>query len=243
MAELIQQIGAFTWWDSEAQLVRFRGIRPIEAGTAPVTYTDEADIVGRSVTVKEQDADRISRVDCYYGVRDWSASLTDPTNYLRRVLSVDQSAEADVEYDEIRDTRKIFAYFMPASHENQMASIGARVLRRYRDPPCFVTLQLPVGTTPPAAAQVVGVNAAELVDVDGATVDTMGHVVAVSENDDSGDHSVEVLVGGAASANGAFWTSDTHPDWAAASELERLYGFWCRDDGTVDGVTLGPTIF
>jgi hypothetical protein len=234
IADLVQQVGAFTWWDAEGQLVKFKGIHPLDAGDVPQSIDDTAHVVGRSVSIKDQDADRISRLDTYYAVRDWSQSLSEPSNFSRRVLAIDASAEAAREYDEVRDARRVFAYFMPTAMETEVEALAARVLDRYRDAPRIVTLDLTSDDATQDAGDLVTATVRELVDADGANKATTSWVLArARQGGDALAYRYELLVDiDQTIARWAFVNYDTCPGYDTATDADKACAF-CADASTL----------
>lgn len=233
IADLTQQVVAFTWWDASAQLCRLKGIHPLSVDDSIAVVDDEAHVVGRSVTIKDQDAERISRVDCYYGVRDWSQSLEDGANYLRRVLAIDASAESAAEYNEVRDTRKLWCYFCPTTMEVEVEALTARVLDRYRDAPRLVTVEITADDATQVAGELVTLTAREMVDADGLSKATTCWVLAVAQQGgDSIAYRYEMLVDTDQTvARYAFVNYDACPGYDTATDEDKTCAF-CADDTT-----------
>lgn len=232
IADLTQQVGAFTWWDATAQLVKLKGIHPMEAGDTPSAVNDDAHVIGKSVTIRDDDASRISRVDCYYGIRDWSQSLTDPANYLRRVLAIDASAETAAEYDEVRDTRKLFAYFCPTTLKTEVEALTARVLDRYRDAPRFVTVDITVDDVTEVAGGLMALTVRELVDDDGAAKATTCWVLGVArQGSDDVVYRYELLVDQDQTSIARWWffNYDACPVYDSATDEDKLCAFFADD--------------
>jgi hypothetical protein len=231
MADLTQQLGAFTWWDSENQLARFRGIHPLEADDTPSEFDDTAHVVARSVSVRDVDSDRVSRVDYRYGVRDWSQSLTERANYLRGIIAIDASAETADEYDEVRDTREIFGYFCPKTMSADVNGLALRILARYRDAPRMVVFDLVQDDATVDAGDLVKLTVREIVDADGASNATTMWLVARSRvGVDSPRVRYEALVDeDQTSARWWYWNADDAADYDDATDEEKRCAYWADD--------------
>jgi hypothetical protein len=193
---------------------------------------DAAHIVGKSVTVRDDDASRTSRIDMYYGVRDWSQGLTEPANYLRRVLAVDASAETAAEYNEVRDTRKLFGYFCPTSMQTEVEALAARVLDRYRDALRFVTCDITVDDVIEKAGGLMALTVRELVDADGVAKSTTCWVLGVApQGGDSIVYRYELLIDQDQTAIARWWffNYDACPAYDSATDEDKLCAFFADD--------------
>lgn len=111
VAQLVSDMQAqclfYAWWDERDALVKMRVIRGISE--APVTFSEESNIISGSFSIKEKPRERVSQVWVYYGVRDWTESLTDANNYKFARIVADLESETDELYGE-PSIKKIFAY-------------------------------------------------------------------------------------------------------------------------------------
>jgi hypothetical protein len=229
-AALAQQYGLITWWDAESQLCKLHGIHPLMPDDTITEIDDNAHIVGRSVRIEERDEERISRLDCYYGVRDWSKSLTEPDNYLRRVLAIDGSAEDTAEYDEVRDARQLFCYFTGSTSEAELDATAQRILARFRDAPRrirFETVSEYAASIKPG--QLVSLMARELVNDDGEPYSVACWVVSKARKSDIVWSFECIQDSDQTSARWWYWNSETAPAYDSATDEEKLCAFWADD--------------
>lgn len=134
VGELCQQGLANIWWDERVQKILFRAQRP---NFAPMTLTQEANLIADSVVVEEQPKDRASQVYVYYGLRNPTLSLSDKTSYA--------SAEAFIDVDKERQygeaaVKEIFCRWVQTGVIAR--SLGGAYLQRFRDVRKTITFNL-----------------------------------------------------------------------------------------------------
>jgi hypothetical protein len=125
VGELAQQGLSYLWWDERVQKIRLRAERPVPA---PVTITQEGDIVADSFVIQEVPKDRASQVYVYYGLRNPTLNPRDKFSYSLAEVRID--AEAERQYGESKP-REIFCRWI---NSNVIASSLANAwLLKFRD--------------------------------------------------------------------------------------------------------------
>jgi hypothetical protein len=199
----------------------------------PEIFGGSADLAGSNLTFVKG-SKGVSRTEggnyCYYGVRDWSKSLTEPDNYLRRVLAIDGSAEDTAEYDEVRDARQLFCYFTGSTSEAELDATAQRILARFRDAPRrirFETVSEYAASIKPG--QLVSLMARELVDDDGEPYSVACWVVSKARKSDIVWSFECIQDSDQTSARWWYWNSETAPAYDSATDEEKLCAFWADD--------------
>lgn len=136
LSELIQQAGLSIWWDEISQKVRLQVIRGVVTGAA--RFTPE-NMLGKSLTTKEQPEKRISQVWIYFGQINPTVQLSNTDNYRSTSVTIDEDAEEDYGSPVIK---KIFSRWIPALGRSLADRAGVILISRFRDPPRRLTFDL-----------------------------------------------------------------------------------------------------
>jgi hypothetical protein len=140
ITELTNLCLCYIWWDERAQLIQFKAIRPARA--TEITNVNELNnLIKDSVSLSDQPAQRLSEVYVYYGQIDPTLPLTRTDNFDYQYAIIDAAAESAIEYGEAR-IKTIPARWFTVNNAPQVASLGFRMLQRYRDNPKIVTFTL-----------------------------------------------------------------------------------------------------
>lgn len=236
MRDLNEQLGSFTWWDSEDQNTRFRPTRPPLPGEIVRTFSDTATIQKDTVEVTRAEDERFNTLLYYLGIDNWAEDLDKTTNFQRLVIFTDAEATDRTQYDDLK-TRRIFGYFVPLNLAAVARSIAARYVARFRDPPEKIKLR---ATAKDAVlvkpGDIVNLDTFALVDFNGAQDVRTAFVVAKKRLDPVGILWEYDLVSFAFALRFGFWCEDGVPDYVAATEQQKLEcAFWADEDCLVDG--------
>ncbi|MCA1418575.1 hypothetical protein, partial [Bradyrhizobium sp. BRP23] len=135
-AEIIEQAALAVWHDAQADQLRLQVLRAVP--TDANTFTPE-NTIEKSLTIKEQESKRISRVQVYFGQIDPTKPLSNQDNYRSTSLIIDEDAEADYGVSSIKT---IQSRWIPQAGRAVADRLGAVQLGRYRDAPRQVQLRL-----------------------------------------------------------------------------------------------------
>lgn len=135
-AEVIEQAALALWHDPQADLLRLQVLRAVP--TDANTFTPD-NTIEKSISIKEQESKRISRVQVYFGRIDPTKPLSNQDNYRSTSLIIDEDAEADYGVSSIKT---IQSRWIPQAGRSVADRLGAVLLGRYRDAPRQVQLKL-----------------------------------------------------------------------------------------------------
>ncbi|MEY9580953.1 hypothetical protein ABIE88_008529 [Bradyrhizobium diazoefficiens] len=133
LSELAEQAGLAIWDDNLAQQVRLKVLHGVV--TDAFTFTPD-NTLEKSLTIKEQPDQRLSRVQVYFGQKDPTKPLSNLDNYRSTSLTIDNEAEADYGSASIKT---IYSRWIPEAGRSVADRLGAILLGRFRDPPRRVT--------------------------------------------------------------------------------------------------------
>ncbi|WP_271504232.1 hypothetical protein [Bradyrhizobium sp. CCBAU 11357] len=133
LSELAEQAGLAIWDDNVAQKVRLKVLHGVL--TDANTFTPD-NTLEKSLTLKEQPDQRLSRVQVYFGQKDPTKPLSNLDNYRSTSLIIDEDAEADYGSPAIR---VIYSRWIPEAGRTVADRLGEILIGRFRDPPRRVT--------------------------------------------------------------------------------------------------------
>lgn len=133
VSELCEQAGLAIWDDNLAQQIRLKVLHGVL--TDADTFTP-SNTIEKSLTIKEQPATRLSRVQVYFGQKDPTKPLSNLDNFRSTSLAIDDDAEVDYGSASIKT---IYSRWIPDGGRSVADRLGAIVLGRFRDPPRRLT--------------------------------------------------------------------------------------------------------
>lgn len=182
LADILKQIGAMMWWSPQNQKIEFKAIMPTLA--SPPVWTDEANLIQGSTSVKTLDQLRVSQVAVSYALRDATASLGEPRNFLRTDVIVDAAAQSAIEYGDVRPTI-IRSRWFTLANATAMVSTASRTINRLRDAPRLFSFKIDPKDYTLALGALIGIKTARNVDVTGAP---KMEICFVTKSVDAGTH-------------------------------------------------------
>jgi hypothetical protein len=136
LAEILQQVLAYIWWDERSQKIKFRAFRAIpNAGS----INDDANILENSVSITTDPKERISQLWIYWNQRNAALPLDNEANYDSLRIRADLDAESPDKYGEAK-IRKIFARWIQT--DAQAIILGTRFLEFAIDNPKTLKLRV-----------------------------------------------------------------------------------------------------
>ena len=236
IGEICEQCLINIWWDERAQTIRFRAVRaPVEI--AP-NINDNANIIANSLSSQTKDDERITQLWIYIQQRDPTVAVDETGNYRKLRIRVDADAESENEYGDSR-IRRIFARWLES--DAQAVVLGARVLDRYRDVPKILTVQLDAKDRELWTGDILNVEHRTVTDDTGQPLSKLYQVISAHETQHGHVVQYELQTFPFTGVRFGFWMDDNAPDYADATEQERLTGGWWSDeDGRIpDDNSLG----
>lgn len=159
VSEILEQVGAFMWWDERNQLVKYKSVRGVEE-EATVTFTAENHILP-GLRLERKPRRRISQAWFYYGIRSYVEELEKPSNFNSSTIVADLDSESDDQYGE-PSIRKIFSrWLLTAAGSNATA---ARLVKKYRDVPLHAIFEVDAKDRDTWAGDVIFISHHLLVD-------------------------------------------------------------------------------
>jgi hypothetical protein len=230
LAELCRDAQFFIWWDERLQKILLRAVRP--PALVPSIWTDNANIIAGTQAVQYKPAERISQVWYYYDAKDPTKSVTTEENYRKVRIRIDAQSESEREYDESA-IKKVFSRWVRT--DAIVTAITTRIINRYRTTPFYLTVQVDAKDRGIWTADVIDVSTRILTDFDGNPRTNRYQVISAEETT-PGAVIKYVLQDYNFTARYGYYMADDAPDFADATEEEKLTGGWFADvDGSVEG--------
>jgi hypothetical protein len=183
ITEITTQNMCYIWWDERVAGIQFRAVRPSRA--TETTNLDEVNNILKGSTAATDDPQqRLSQVYVYSGQIDPTLPLERLDNYSYQTITIDPAAESEQEYGEQRISTIISRWF---NNQNfaQVATLGFRMLQRYRDNPKLLQFNLDAKDSSIWTGSFITVTTQVLQDIYGAYPPTPMEVLSVAENPDS----------------------------------------------------------
>jgi hypothetical protein len=239
--EILESSGSALWWDEIDAELKFKVIVPVQAGGDVPILNEGQHILQGTLTVKDQEKERISRVVIGYGL----ISPVEDVRYanLRSFsVTVDGDGEGVNAYGSVQ-SKEILSRFIPA--EAVAAEVGQRLLNRYRETPRELTFRLDAKDANLKTGDLVDIQSRLVQGFDGAPATVRFIVVETREVEVGTYYDYRVLqisiTGGQGPA--ALIAPDDLDDWDAASDEDReTYIFISGDDGLMSDGTPGALI-
>jgi len=223
IGEMAEQCGFYIWWDERAKEIKLRFIRP--PSDAPVVLTEAYHIQRDSVSIVQDQAQRISRVFVSYNPFS-VVKMAKKEDYANAYIALDASAESSDQYDEIR-TKSILSRWL--STETQAGGTAAKLLSRYRDTMQTISFRLDAKDKALWTGDVVDLEHRSLQQADGST-DTRRYQIISAE--EVGGEMVKYKAQALEfTGNFARWMDSSAPDYATATDAEKDAGGWWSDTG------------
>ena len=112
-----------------------QAIKPLE--TSDGAFSDEANVVGDSLTIEERPKERVSTLSLYYNPRDFAGDLTAPSNYQNQTIVASSSNNDLDQYAKLPQIREVFSRWLNTNPQSQQTA--QRYVNRYVDIPIYVS--------------------------------------------------------------------------------------------------------
>lgn len=183
LGELSSQAGFTLFPNTLTNAIEFI---PFTAGTPPVTVTDDW-IVGDTLKIMQEDVKRASQVWVYYGMKDFTRSLEEETNYATRVLGIDLASEGPTQYG-TPSVRKVFSRWIPQFGRANAQDTADRLIAMFRDPPVEATFEVHKdreSSFSPASLCTLTTDMVQ--DEDGSTSSTIHATISIAPKENSAE--------------------------------------------------------
>lgn len=229
LGEITEQALFFIWWDERDQEIKLKALRPIYTDTVYDVDTTN-NIVAGSVSLRSRPKERVSQVWVFFQQRNPTEKLDEEKNYRRVRIRIDGDAESDLQYGEPR-VKKIYSRWIQT--DAVAIQTNARILARFRDTPEYFSFQLDAKDREIWTASVVSATVENIVDDTGLPLPKRWQVISAEETRPG-----ELIQYKAQfyefqeTARFGFWMPSDAPDYADASQEERIIGcFWTESNG------------
>jgi len=213
------------WWDEREQEFKFDALKPFS--DFGVAYMNDAEnIIGGSVSTSRDPRQRVSQTWVYYGRRNPVETSSELRHFQGVQLVADLDAESAEEYGE-RQVYSVYSRWLDGGQQDIALEIGGRYLAEYRDTKTVLRLQAdPKDDAVWTGAQIY-VGSRYYQDAEGASSYKAFHILEASEKFDKAGRFILQYTMQNTRTSGicAIVGPDTLPDYTAASEAQRRYGF------------------
>ena len=221
IAEILKQIGAVMWWSPQTQKVEFKAIMP-SVSVYP-TFTDEANIMQGSLSIKNLDNLRITQAAINYAQRDATSSLSEPRSFQRMDVIVNLDAQSDNEYGDVRPMLVSSRWFK-AANASAMQAVASRNINRLRNAPKLFSLKIDPKDYTQTFGSLVSIKSYKNADVTGKA---KAELCIITQMNDAGGH-IDIQ---ARSANFASQYGYVAPNGTADYPTEQVYAHICQNTG------------
>lgn len=213
------------WWDDRRQTIPLLPVRPPRE--TPETWTDKANILQGGFSKKAVADEVLTRTSVLFGVRDHIGDMSDIANYNSRQTYIDSDMETEEATGQTIIENLIYSRWISARF-NALA-LGASLSLRYRLPPEYATVSIDARDRATQMGDVIDMTTRQIVDIDGHQEEQRWQVTALDEV--TTGHMLEAILQSYQYV-GKFGIimEDDAPDYADATEDERLSGCWIADD-------------
>jgi hypothetical protein len=238
--EVLKATGSALWWDEESAQVRFKIIMPFLI-LQDVPILDETHhIVADSLTVEDEEDDRISRVITYF---DLTSPIDDPdkANFNKIAIQIDTDSESVNAYG-IPQALEITSRWTPS--EIYADAIGDRMLYRHSNTPRQVTVRLDAKDATIKIGDLRDIESRLMQDFDGSNEIMRFITTEVTEVEVGTTYEYQMVqVAPRGGGRAALFAPDTMDDWTSATDDEKKnYLYISNDDGFMSDGSPGPTL-
>lgn len=230
LAELCRDAQFFIWWDERQQKILLRAVRP--PTEVPVQFSDDANILAGSQSIKTAPNERVSQLWYYYEPADLSKKVNEEDNYRKVRIRIDADSESEREYGESA-VKKIYSRWVRT--DSIVIVITTRLLERYKTDPLYLTISVDAKDRNTWTADVVDVSSRQQTNTEGLPLNRRYQVISAQEVQ-PGAVVKYVLQNYDFTAKYAFWMANDAPIFSLATDEEKALGAWWADsDGLIDG--------
>lgn len=223
LQEIDRDIVAFQWVD-EDRLVNTKVFAPPTPSDTLIELTDVANFIADSVEVQQDNEARLSRVAVGW---DLIAGKTGDVlgDYAKAALAIDATTEGQLNSGSIRD-RIILSKWIPSSDTSQGSATARRILSRFVKGARLVTGSLECKDDDDVKlGSFVYVTTGQIQKPDGSTDSKRIMQVTKKERDSLGGRMKITFLDTGSLKRVLFISPIGHPDYNAATAVQRRYGF------------------
>ena len=211
------------WWDDRLQTIPLLAVRP--PSVTPVKWNDDDNISSLVQTTRIED--RMTRVTVRFGVRDWTASLSELATFQNRAIRVETEVElAEAAGGKVVDNTINSRWVQTFANATL---ISASLLRRFRLPPRYITLVVDAKDRTINIGDPIDLTTRYIRDSEGNAIETRWQVIGVDDLKPGSQIKVELQSYQDIGKFSIIMENDA-PDYADATDAERLVGCWIAED-------------
>ncbi|MHA1344992.1 MAG: hypothetical protein ACTSO3_01195 [Candidatus Heimdallarchaeaceae archaeon] len=229
--KLISQLNQFMMsniWQNEDQKLTFRALQPTAPGETLVEFKTDENIINDTLTINNKVETQVSRVtvhfspDDVWGLKDHS-SADDFSEHLILINAAAETSNGQGEPIEV----EFFADWI--YNISEAKSFADRYMRRYSPvAPMEIMYQVSRRDSDTQTGDIVDITSEYFVNDDG-TEDTLNFQVLSKSESQKGIIEMKALET-KFDKKYAFITPSGYPDWTAATDAEKEYGYICDED-------------
>lgn len=129
---LLQTTGTILWYDEVNAEIRYKVVRSDEAAIG--TIDEDSNILAGSLSVKDVEKDRVSRLVTYFGRTQYHLSEPRPEDALRVTSTIDADTEGENQYGEIK-TFQVVSMFNISVSKDYVGQVHARMIEVAKQTP------------------------------------------------------------------------------------------------------------
>ena len=228
----LADFGFVFWADEVSQEIRLRANRPVNIGETVTPITDDNSLIEGTIGNKDLYEQRISQVQFYHGVIDYTSSATSADNYKNLFVVVDAASEGEQQYNQSRIKTIFSPWLGNEGSPGDASAVAGRLAVRYRDIPVEVTFTADIkDRTPLDVASLIDMNTRLIEDETGNATDTRMQVTSVDEVDSGNRLKVTAQ---SYRLDGRFGriVDNSSPDYSSATAAQKAVGCWIATDAT-----------
>jgi hypothetical protein len=238
--DILECTGSTMWWDEIAAEIKWKVIVPYLIKEDVTIWSDAANILAGSLTVKDLEKERLSRVITYLSTISQIEDVK-RSNFHSIVIQVDTDSESDNAYG-ISLKKEILNRWVPT--ESYASALGDRLIYRLRLTPREISLQIDAKDADVKVGDLRDVQSRMLQDESGDDGLVRCMVTEIEEKEVGTTYQVKLLqVAPRGGIRAALIADNSQADWTSASDVEkRTYMFISNDSGFMSDGEPGPRI-
>lgn len=224
----LSELGLSIWWNDVAQKIGLKTVRPPDADLVRA-YDDDSSLL--AMDKEDLPDDRLSRVLILSVQDDVTKSATDGSNYKRVSVSGDFRPEDVREYGAER-TRVIYSPWFNSGADGVLAGIGARMLKRFAQPPVRYRITVDAAHGDVALTDVASLRSRAIQEETGLSLANLAEIISIS--DVQPGHSIDLtLQNYSFSGRYGFITKNDRPTYSNSTDEQRQRGGYLVDPETL----------
>ncbi len=238
MAELLVQANSLLWWEPVAMKVKFKVNMPAVPGVTVPELNESAHLIEDSVSVESLESDRLTLAAVNYALTSPIENNDESANYQRGEMYIDTDAEGANEYNERRSDMLFSRWFGAANAAAMVALVNRRINAR-RDAPLKIKFAIDPKDYNFGVGALVDINTRAIAGFNGVNNVTRARVTRILDK------------GGRLDCEGistkfrnryCYIAPNGYPDYTAASDAQRVYGYICNTSGKMSNGDAGYLI-